>query len=266
MAAVRKMRTGLIGKKLGMTRIFDATGAHIAATAFLLDGNQVIAQRTADRDGYVAVQVGAGVRKASRTTAPQRGHFAKAKVEPKQVVTEFRVNEDGLIDVGAEIGVDHFVEGQFVDVTGITVGRGMQGPMKRWGFKGLRASHGVSASHRSHGSTGQRQDPGKVFKNKKMAGHMGVKQRTQQSLRVLAVDTDANVLFVKGSVPGFDGAWVTIKDSIKKKPFENLPFPAAVKQTGGRVDEQMSVAPEIAEDATPQLVNSSAETNEGEQA
>ena len=236
--ATAKTRTGVIAKKLGMTRLFDETGAHIPVTAFQLESNQVVAQRTIEKEGYVAVQVGAGMRKASRTTKAQRGHFAKSKVEPRQVVKEFRIAPDNMLDVGAEIGANHFVTGQFVDVCGTTIGRGFAGAMKRWNFGGLPASHGVSAkAHRSLGGTGGRQDPGKTFKNKKMHGHMGDAQRTQMNLKVVAVNTDEDVIFVKGSVPGFDGSWVTIRDAVKKPLAEGLPFPAGLKSTAAPAKE-----------------------------
>jgi len=257
-----KTRTGVIAKKLGMTRIFDDSGAHVPVTAFQLDGNQVIRVVEADKQGYTAVQVGAGVRKASRTTKAQRGHFAKSKIEPKQVVHEFRVPSENLLEVGAEISANHFIAGQFVDVTATTIGRGFAGAMKRWNFGGLPASHGVSVSHRSHGSTGGRQDPGKVFKNKKMAGHMGVAQRKQMNLKVIAVDADHDVVFVKGSVPGFDGSWVTIRDAIKKKQPEGLQFPAGLKQAAKPQKEQAAEAP--AQEAQVEAVPA-AEAGEGEQ-
>ncbi|MBZ6379453.1 50S ribosomal protein L3 [Pacificimonas flava] len=223
------MRTGVIAKKMGMTRLFQDDGQHVPVTVLALDGCQVISQRTSERDGYTAVQLGAGSRKAKNVKKPQRGHFGKAEVEPKARVAEFRVSDDALVDVGAEIGADHFAQGQKVDVTGTTQGKGFAGAMKRWGFGGLRASHGVSISHRSHGSTGQCQDPGKVFKGKKMAGHMGARNRTQQNLEVVQIDTDRGLLFVKGSVPGHKGGWLLVKDAVKKKHSADLPFPAAVK-------------------------------------
>ena len=253
-----KTRTGVIAKKLGMTRIFDETGAHVPVTAFKLDGNQVIRVTDADKQGYTAVQLGAGVRKISRTTKAQRGHFAKAKVEPKQIVQEFRVPAENLLEVGAEIGANHFVVGQFVDVTATTIGRGFAGAMKRWNFGGLPASHGVSVSHRSHGSTGGRQDPGKVFKNKKMAGHMGVAVRKQLNLKVIAVDTEHDVVFVKGCVPGSENAWVTIRDAVKKaaKMPKDLPFPAGLKQTAkSAAKEKPAEAP--AQEAAAESVQAS---------
>jgi large subunit ribosomal protein L3 len=226
------MRTGLIAQKMGMTRVFAEDGTHRAVTVLKVDGCQVVAQRTKERDGYVALQLGVGSRKAKNVTKPQRGHFAKAKVEPKRKIVEFRVADDGLVDVGAEITVEHFVAGQFVDVTGTTIGKGFAGAMKRHNFAGLEASHGVSISHRSHGSTGGRQDPGKVFKNKKMAGHMGQRTRTTQNLKVVGTDLDRGLLLVEGAVPGSKGGFVTVCDAVKRKPAEGLPYPAAVKGSG----------------------------------
>jgi large subunit ribosomal protein L3 len=223
------MRTGVIAKKMGMTRLFQDDGRHVPVTVLALENNQVVAQRTQDRDGYVAVQLGAGVAKTKNVAKPQRGHFAKAEVEPKARLVEFRVSEDALVDVGAEISAAHFVPGQYVDVSGHTQGKGFAGAMKRWGFGGLRASHGVSVSHRSHGSTGQRQDPGKVFKNKKMAGHMGDRERTQQNLEVVLTDVERGLIFIKGSVPGSKGNWLTIKDSVKIDRPADAPYPAALK-------------------------------------
>ncbi|MBV8970845.1 MAG: 50S ribosomal protein L3 [Sphingomonadaceae bacterium] len=223
------MRTGVIAKKMGMTRLFQDDGRHVPVTVLALDGVQVVAQRTADRDGYVAVQVGAGSAKAKNVAKPQRGHFGKAEVEPKAILCEFRVNEDGLLDVGAEISAEHFVPGQLVDVSGRTQGKGFAGAMKRWGFGGLRATHGVSVSHRSHGSTGNRQDPGKVFKNKKMAGHMGDRNRTQQNLEIVQTDAERGLLFVKGSCPGHKGSWLIVKDATKVARPDTAPFPAAIK-------------------------------------
>jgi len=225
------MRTGLIAKKLGMTRLFDETGTHTPVTVLSLEGCQVTAQRTKDRDGYVALQLGAGAKKAKNTSNAERGHFAKALVEPKRHVVEFRVSEDNLIDVGAEFTADHFMAGQKVDVSGLTVGKGFAGAMKRWNFKGLRATHGVSVSHRSHGSTGQRQDPGKVFKGKKMAGHMGQDNVTTLNLTVFRVDVERGLILIKGAVPGTEGTFVKIRDAIKKAPPEGLPTPGAIKQT-----------------------------------
>ncbi|WP_435230839.1 50S ribosomal protein L3 [Pseudopelagicola sp. nBUS_20] len=222
------MRSGIIAKKVGMTRLFLEDGKQIPVTVLHLDGLQVVAQRTAEKDGYTAVQLGAGSAKAKRTSKGLRGHFAAAKVEPKRKVAEFRVSEDALIDVGAEISAEHFLEGQKVDVSGTSIGKGFAGAMKRWNFSGLRATHGVSISHRSHGSTGQCQDPGKVFKGKKMAGHMGAARVTTQNLEVVKTDADRGLVFIKGAVPGSKGGWVTVKDAVKKKTPEGLPFPAAL--------------------------------------
>jgi large subunit ribosomal protein L3 len=223
------MRTGVIAKKMGMTRLFQDDGRHVPVTVLALENVQVVARREAERDGYVAVQLGAGVRKAKNVSKPERGHFGKAEVEPKAYVAEFRVAEDGLLDVGAEISADHFVAGQFVDISGQTQGKGFAGAMKRWGFGGLRATHGVSVSHRSHGSTGNRQDPGRVFKNKKMAGHMGDRQRTQQNLEVVRTDAERGLLFIKGSVPGSKGAWLLVKDAVKVARPGDAPYPAGIK-------------------------------------
>jgi len=223
------MRTGVITKKMGMTRLFKDDGRHVPVTVLQLEGLQVIARKEEARDGYVAVQLGAGVAKAKNVAKPQRGQFGKAEVEPKAIVHEFRVTEDNLLDVGAEISADHFVAGQMVDIQGRTQGKGFQGGMKRWGFGGLRATHGVSVSHRSLGSTGQRQDPGKVFKNKKMAGHMGDKNRTQQNLEIVQTDVERGLLFVRGSVPGSKGGWLLVKDSVKIAAPKDAPFPAGLK-------------------------------------
>jgi len=225
------VRTGVIVKKMGMTRIFQGDGTHVPVTVLALESCQVVSQRSEERDGYVALQLGAGVAKAKNVAKPQRGHFAAAEVEPKARVVEFRVSEDALVDVGAEISADHFVAGQYVDITGHTQGKGFAGAMKRWNFGGLRATHGVSVSHRSHGSTGQRQDPGKVFKNKKMAGHMGDRQRTQQNLEIVSTDAERGLLFVKGSVPGSKGGWLTVKDSVKIARPAEAPYPAGIKAT-----------------------------------
>ncbi|MCU6454968.1 50S ribosomal protein L3 [Sphingomonas sp. A2-49] len=224
------MRTGVIAKKMGMTRLFQDDGRHVPVTVLQLEGLQVIARREQDRDGYTAVQLGAGVAKAKNVAKPQRGHFGKAEVEPKAVVAEFRVTEDNLLDVGAEISAEHFVAGQLVDIQGRTQGKGFAGGMKRWNFGGLRATHGVSVSHRSLGSTGQRQDPGRVFKNKKMAGHMGDKYRTQQNLEVVGTDAERGLIFVKGSVPGSKGGWLFVKDAVKVKAHAEAPYPASLKQ------------------------------------
>ncbi len=223
------LRTGIIAKKLGMTRLFLEDGRQVPVTVLQLDNLQVVDQRTAARDGYTAVQLGAGVAKAKRTTAAMRGHFAKASVAPKRKIAEFRVAEENLINVGEEITADHYFAGQYVDIAGTSIGKGFAGAMKRHNFGGLRASHGVSVSHRSHGSTGQCQDPGKVFKGKKMAGHMGAVRVTTQNLQVVRTDADRGLIMVKGSVPGSKGGWVTIKDAVKKATPDNVIYPAALK-------------------------------------
>jgi large subunit ribosomal protein L3 len=223
------MRSGVIAKKLGMTRLFMEDGRQVPVTVLQLDELQVVAQRTSDKDGYTAVQLGAGAAKAKRVSAPMRGHYAKASVAPKRKLAEFRVSPENMIDVGAEITADHYFAGQFVDIAGTSIGKGFAGVMKRHNFGGLRASHGVSISHRSHGSTGQCQDPGKVFKGKKMAGHMGAVRVTTQNLQVVKTDSERGLIMVKGAVPGSRGGWVTIKDAVKKPFPENAPLPAAIK-------------------------------------
>ncbi|WP_439561274.1 50S ribosomal protein L3 [Roseinatronobacter sp.] len=223
------MRSGVIAKKLGMTRLFLEDGRQVPVTVLQLDGLQVVSQRTADKDGYTAVQLGAGAAKAKRVSAPMRGHYAKANVAPKRKLAEFRVSPENLIEIGEEITADHYFEGQFVDIAGTSIGKGFAGAMKRHNFGGLRASHGVSISHRSHGSTGQCQDPGKVFKGKKMAGHMGAARITTQNLQVVKTDSDRGLIMVKGAVPGSKGGWVTIKDAVKKPFPENAILPAALK-------------------------------------
>ena len=224
------MRTGLIARKLGMTRVFTDEGTHVPVTVLKVDHCQVVTVRTEDRDGYIAVQLGVGTAKTKNVSQPQRGHFAKAKVEPKARLAEFRVSEDALLEVGAEITAAHFMPGQFVDVVGTSIGKGFAGAMKRHNFSGLRATHGVSVSHRSHGSTGQRQSPGKTFKNKKMAGHLGAERVTTQSLEVISADADRGVLMIKGSVPGSPGGYVLVKDAVKRKAPVELPFPAALRE------------------------------------
>ena len=223
------MRTGLITQKLGMTAHFADDGQHIPVTVLKLDNCQVVAQRTQEKDGYTAVQLGVGEAKVKNVSKPMRGHFAKSKVEPKQQVVEFRVSDDALIDVGAELTADHFVAGQYVDAVGTSQGKGFAGAMKRHGFGGLRASHGVSISHRSHGSTGQCQDPGKVFKGKKMAGHMGDAQVTTQSLEIVSTDPDRGIILVKGAVPGSKGGYVLLSDALKKPLPEAAPMPAGIR-------------------------------------
>ena len=223
------MRSGIIAKKVGMTRLFMEDGKQIPVTVLQMENLQVVAQRTADKHGYSAVQLGAGTAKAKNTSKAMRGHFAVAKVEPKRKVAEFRVAPENLIEVGSEITADHYVTGQFVDVSGTSIGKGFAGAMKRHNFGGLRASHGVSISHRSHGSTGQCQGPGKVFKGKKMAGHMGAARVTTQNLQVVKTDADRGLIMIKGAVPGSKGGWVTVKDAVKKPLVENVPFPAALR-------------------------------------
>ncbi len=240
------MRTGVIARKVGMTRLFMEDGKQIPVTVLQLDELQVVAQRTADKDGYSAVQLGAGTAKAKRTSQAMRGHYAAAKVAPKRKIAEFRVAPENMIDVGAEISADHYAEGQFVDVSGTSIGKGFAGAMKRHNFAGLRASHGVSISHRSHGSTGQCQDPGKVFKGKKMAGHMGAARVTTQNLQVVRTDADRGLIMVKGAVPGSKGGWVTIKDAVKKAAPENLPLPAALK-TAASAATEAPAEPEVQE-------------------
>ncbi len=223
------MRSGVLAKKLGMTRLFMEDGRQVPVTVLQMDNVQVVAQRTAERDGYSAVQLGAGSAKAKNTTQAQRGHFAKAQVEPKRKLAEFRVSPENLIGVGEEITADHYFAGQFVDIAGTSIGKGFAGGMKRHNFGGLRATHGVSVSHRSHGSTGQCQDPGKVFKGKKMAGHMGAVRVTTQNLQVVRTDADRGLIMVKGAVPGSKGGWVTIKDAVKKATPDNVILPAALR-------------------------------------
>ncbi|MBN9504481.1 MAG: 50S ribosomal protein L3 [Altererythrobacter sp.] len=252
------MRTGVIAKKVGMTRLFQDDGRHVPVTVLALEDCQVVSHRTADRDGYVAVQVGAGEAKQKNVAKPQREHFAKAQVPLKKKVAEFRLDsEEGLLPVGATISAEHFIAGQMVDVSGHTQGKGFAGAMKRWGFGGLRATHGVSVSHRSHGSTGQRQDPGKVFKNKKMAGHMGDRQRTQQNLEVVRTDAARGLIFVKGSVPGAKNGWLLVRDAVKLPMPEGAPFPGAIL-------ERKSTAPEHQE-APAGMVEAAAEHEDSTQ-
>ncbi len=237
------MRSGLIVQKVGMTRLFTESGKHVPVTVLKLDKCQVVAQRTEEKDGYSAVQLGSGFAKVKRTSSAMRGHFAKAKVEPKRRVAEFRVSADNMIDVGAELSASHFIEGQKVDATGVSIGKGFAGAMKRHNFGGLRASHGVSISHRSHGSTGQCQDPGKVFKGKKMAGHMGDSRVTIQNLEVVKTDTTRGLVMVKGAVPGAKGGWVLLRDAIKRPLPDDLPYPA------GLVADEAPVEGEATEEA-----------------
>jgi large subunit ribosomal protein L3 len=229
------MRSGVIAQKVGMTRIFTAAGEHVPVTVLKLANVQVVAQRTDEKNGYTAVQLGAGTRKPGKVPRAERENFARAHVEPKRKVAEFRVSPDNLIEVGAEITADHFVKGQYVDITGTSQGKGFQGAMKRWNFGGLRATHGVSVVHRSHGSTGQRQDPGKVFKGKKMAGHMGAERVTTQNLEVVETDKDKGLILVRGAVPGTAGKWVLVKDAVKKKLPDGAPKPGAFRKAEAAV-------------------------------
>lgn len=226
------MRSGVIAQKVGMTRVFTEAGEHVPVTVLKIDQCQVVAHRTTEKDGYVALQVGVGKAKVKNVSKAERGRFAVAKVEPKKKLAEFRVSEDALIPVGAEITADHFIPGQFVDVTGTTTGKGFAGGMKRWNFGGLRATHGVSVSHRSIGSTGGRQDPGKTFKNKKMPGHLGVERVTTQNLRVVRTDPERGLILVEGAVPGVAGGWIQIRDSVKRKAPADLPLPGKFRENG----------------------------------
>lgn len=272
------MRTGVIAKKLGMARFFDEAGAHVPVTVLSLEGCQVTGHRTQDKDGYVALQLGAGARKPKNTSKAMRGHFAKAEVEPKRQLAEFRVSEDMLIDVGAEITADHFLPGQKIDVTGTTVGKGFQGAMKRWNFGGMRATHGVSVSHRAHGSTGQRQDPGKTFKGKKMAGHLGQETVTTLNLTVWRVDVERGLILVKGSVPGTEGDFVKIRDAVKavapkglptpgafRKAGEEAPAPAAEEEAPAAVEAAAAPAEEPAVEAAPEAHVAETETPNADQ-
>ena len=249
------LRSGVIAKKVGMTRLFLEDGRQVPVTVLQLDNLQVVAQRTADRDGYSAVQLGAGTAKASRTSSPMRGHFAAANVAPKRKIAEFRVDAANLIGVGEEITADHYFEGQFVDVSGTSLGKGFAGAMKRHNFGGLRASHGVSVSHRSHGSTGQCQDPGKVFKGKKMAGHMGNVRVTTQNLQVVRTDSIRGLIMIRGAVPGSKGGWVTIKDAVKKPVPDHVILPAALRshaEEAHRAAEAAAAEAHAAEEAARQ--------------
>ena len=230
------MRSGLIAQKLGMTRIFKEDGTHVPVTVLSLQNCQVVGQRTAEKDGYTALQLGAGTVKTKNITKADRGQFAVAKVEPKRQITEFRVDAENLIEVGATMTADHFVEGQLVDVTGTSIGKGFAGGMKRWNFGGLRASHGVSVSHRSHGSTGQRQDPGKVFKGKKMAGHMGDRRVTTQNLKVVRTDVERGLIMVEGAVPGAKGGWIQIRDAVKKPAHKDAVTPGKFKPAAAQAE------------------------------
>jgi len=254
------MRTGLIAQKMGMTRLFTEDGIHVPVTVLKVDGCRVVAQRTGEAHGYTAVQLGAGAIKVKNVTKPMRGHFAKAKVEPRRRLAEFRVSESALLDIGAELSVDHFVAGQFVDVCGTSIGKGFASAMKRHNFSGLRASHGVSISHRSHGSTGQCQDPGKVFKGKKMAGHMGDERVTTQNLRVVATDDARGLIMVRGAVPGAAGGWVRVTDAVKKTRPGDAPFPAALR--GGPKAEEKAIEVADANAATETASDDTAAASE----
>jgi large subunit ribosomal protein L3 len=257
------LRSGVIAKKVGMTRLFLEDGKQVPVTVLQLDNVQVVAQRTQEKDGYTAVQLGAGAAKAKRTSQPMRGHFAKANVEPKRKIVEFRVDPQNLIGVGEEIIAAHYFAGQYVDVSGTSIGKGFAGAMKRHNFGGLRASHGVSVSHRSHGSVGQCQDPGKIFKGKKMAGHMGTTRVTTQNLQVVRIDTDRGLVMVKGAVPGNKGGWVTVKDAVKKPQPENVITPAALRSAAR---EAVRLAEEAAAQAAAEAEAAAAAAAQAEQA
>lgn len=250
------MRTGLIAQKLGMTRVFTEDGSHVPVTVLKVDGCQVVAVRTQDKDGYTALQLGSGDAKINRVSKPERERFAKAKVRPKKRLVEFRVADDAVVEVGSEIAASHFVAGQKVDVTGTSIGKGFAGGMKRHGFGGLRASHGVSISHRSHGSTGNNQDPGRVFKNKKMAGHMGDRRVTTQNLVVVSTDDERGLILVRGAVPGSEGGWVLVRDAVKTKRPDEAPYPAGLKAAGEA---------EAAADEAPAVEAPAAEAEGGEE-
>jgi large subunit ribosomal protein L3 len=241
------MRTGLIAKKLGMTSVYTEDGAETAVTVLAVEECQVVAQKTQAKDGYTALQLGVGKAKVKNTSKAMRGHFAKAKVEPKRKLVEFRVDESALVEPGAELVPSHFVAGQFVDIVGITKGKGFAGAMKRWNFAGLEATHGVSVSHRSHGSTGQRQDPGRTFKGKKMAGHLGQERVTKQNMEVVSVDDAEGVIFVLGSVPGAKNGYVLVSDAVKKALDPRAPFPAGIRRTAEVKVEEVPAAAEASE-------------------
>ena len=236
------MRSGVIAQKLGMTRVFTEAGEHVPVTVLKLAKCQVLGHRTKEKNGYVALQLGAGTRKVANVSKAERGNFAIAKVEPKRKLAEFRVSDDALIPVGAEITADHFVVGQFVDVTGTSVGKGFAGAMKRWNFRGLRATHGVSVSHRSLGSTGNRQDPGKTFKNKKMAGQMGDERVTTLNLKVVQTDVELGLILVEGAVPGAKGGWITVRDAVKKSLPKDAPKPGKFRQADGSAEAPAEAA------------------------
>jgi large subunit ribosomal protein L3 len=244
------MRSGVIAQKVGMTRVFTDSGEHVPVTVLRLANCQVIAQRNKEKNGYVALQLGSGTRRPKNMSKAERGHFATSKVEPKRKLAEFRVEEADLIPVGAEITADHFVPGQFVDVTGISIGKGFAGPMKRWNFAGLRASHGVSISHRSHGSTGGRQDPGKTFKNKKMAGHLGSERVTTLNIKVVQVDPERGLILVEGAVPGSKGGWITLRDAVKKKLPDGIPRPGKFRMPEAPADAGETPAEPVAAPAS----------------
>ena len=257
------MRSGVIAQKLGMTRVYTETGEHVPVTVLRVDNCQVVAQRTEEKDGYTAVQLGVGTRKTKNTPKALRGHFARAEVEPKRRVAEFRVSPDNLIDVGAEITAEHFVPGQYVDVTGTSIGKGFAGVMKRHNFGGGRASHGVSISHRAHGSTGQRQDPGKVFKGKKMAGHMGAERVTTQNLEIVRADADQGVILVRGAVPGAKGGWLLVRDAVKKAAPEGAPMPGAIRVKERASNGAAEAATETASEAAAETASEAAAESSG---
>ena len=255
------MRSGVVAQKMGMTRVFTEAGDHVPVTVLRLAQCQVVAHRTKDKNGYVALQLGAGERRTNNMIKSDRGYFAKAKVEPKRKLAEFRVSDDALIPVGAEITADHFIAGQFVDVCGISIGKGFAGGMKRWNFGGLRASHGVSISHRSIGSTGGRQDPGKTFKNKKMPGHMGVDRVTTLNLKVVSTDVARGLILVEGAVPGAKGGWITVRDAVKKALPKEAPKPGKFRlaeegkteaKPETKAEEKPQAQPEVKADAAPE--------------
>ena len=260
------MRTGVIAKKLGMARFFDEAGTHVPVTILSLEGCQVVSHRTKDRDGYVALQLGAGTKKAKNTSKAMRGHFAKGEVEPKHRIVEFRVSEDNLIDVGAEITADHYVPGQKIDVTAATVGKGFAGAMKRWNFAGLRATHGVSVSHRSHGSTGQRQDPGRTFKGKKMAGHLGQETVTTLNVTVWRIDVERGLILVKGAVPGTEGTYVKLRDAVKSRLPDDAPKPGGFRKSGEPSPAEVVAEAPVEEAAVTEAPAEAAAPEAGDQA
>mgnify|MGYP001429610924 CR=1 FL=1 len=275
------MRSGMIAQKMGMTRVFSDDGRHVPVTVLKVDSCQVVAVRTEEHDGYNAVQLGVGAAKVKRVSQAMRGHFAKAQVEPKRRLAEFRVAADALLEVGVELTADHFVAGQTIDVVGTSIGKGFAGAMKRHNFGGLRASHGVSISHRSHGSTGHSQEPGKVFKGKKMAGHMGAERVTTQNLKVVSTDVDRGLILVQGAVPGSKGGWVLIRDGVKAERPAEAPYPGAfrsviadaageetlVEETAGHAADESSVGDAPAEaggDTPADEVSADAPADNGE--